>query len=117
MVEAGLVSPSQSEFSHSQIPGLYARGLSVASVTDIDPASRELLARVDSAIKGNKHLSRHRVYCQEESGIVVLHGRVGSFFQKQMAQEALKRLDGVEKIINELEVDWMACIEDRSVAR
>ncbi|MEZ6074817.1 MAG: BON domain-containing protein [Pirellulaceae bacterium] len=56
---------------------------------------------------------RHQVFCQEESGIVVLHGRVGSFFQKQMAQESLKRLAGVEKVINELEVDWMASVQPR----
>ena len=56
------------------------------------------------------HLCGHQVLCQEESGIVVLHGRVGSFFQKQMAQEALKRLEGVEKVINELQVDWLASV-------
>ncbi|MCC7339071.1 MAG: BON domain-containing protein [Pirellulaceae bacterium] len=82
-------------------------------VTDHHSASRELLQRVDSAIKGNPHLCRHQVFCQEESGIVVLHGRVGSFFQKQMAQESLKRLAGVEKVINELEVDWMASVQPR----
>lgn len=70
----------------------------------------ELLQRVDSAIRMSPHLCGHQVLCQEESGIVVLHGRVGSFFQKQMAQEALKRLDGVEKVINELQVDWMASV-------
>ncbi len=67
----------------------------------------ELRHRVDIAIKGNPHLNGNLVFCQEESGIVVLHGRVGTFFQKQMAQEVLKRLEGVEKIINELEVEWM----------
>lgn len=76
-------------------------------------ASHELRKRVDSAIKGNPHLTRHRVFCQEESGIVVLHGRVGSFFQKQMAQETLKRLAGVEKVINELQVDWLAAPSPR----
>lgn len=76
-------------------------------------ASHELRQRVDSAIKGNPHLTRHRVFCQEESGIVVLHGRVRSFFQKQMAQETLKRLDGVERVINELQVDWMAAANPR----
>lgn len=69
--------------------------------------SGELLQRVDSAIKTSPHLTRYQVFCQEDSGIVVLHGRVGSFFQKQMAQEALKRLAGVEKVINELEVEWL----------
>ncbi|QDV27387.1 BON domain protein [Aureliella helgolandensis] len=53
-----------------------------------------------------------QVFCQAESGIVVLHGRVGSFFQKQMAQEALRKLAGVEKVINELEVEWMASVGD-----
>lgn len=69
--------------------------------------SGELLHRVDDAIKTNPHLSGQHVFCQEESGIVVLHGRVRSFFEKQMAQESLKRLEGVEKVVNELEVDWM----------
>lgn len=64
--------------------------------------------RVDSAIRQNPHLIGHQVFCQHEQGIVVLHGRVKSFFQKQMAQEALKRLEGVEKVINELEVEWMS---------
>lgn len=68
----------------------------------------DLTHRVDSAIRQNPHLTGHQVFCQHEQGIVVLHGRVKSFFQKQMAQETLKRLDGVEKVINELEVEWMA---------
>ncbi len=82
-------------------------------VVDTQSSSRELLQRVDTAIKGNPHLSKHRVFCQEESGIVVLHGRVGTFFQKQMAQESLKRLAGVEKVINELEVDWRSSVHPR----
>jgi osmotically-inducible protein OsmY len=39
-------------------------------------------------------------------GRVVLKGKVKSFFQKQMAQEAIRRLDGVQKIDNLLEVNW-----------
>ncbi len=75
--------------------------------------SGELLQRIDTAIKSSPHLSGHEVVCQEESGIVVLHGRVGSFFQKQMAQEALKRLEGVERVINELEVEWLGGVGAR----
>lgn len=70
-------------------------------------SSDQLLCRVDSAIRENPHLSGYHVFCQEESGIIVLHGRVRTFFQKQMAQETLKKLEGVEQIINELEVDWL----------
>jgi osmotically-inducible protein OsmY len=35
---------------------------------------------------------------------VILRGKVGSYFQKQMAQEALRGVDGVEAIENCLEV-------------
>lgn len=72
----------------------------------------ELLQRVDSAIKKSPHLAGHQVFCQEERGVVVLHGQVRSFFQKQMAQESLRNVDGVEKVINELEVDWLADFSD-----
>jgi osmotically-inducible protein OsmY len=39
-------------------------------------------------------------------GRVTLKGNVRSFFQKQMAQEAVRRVDGVERIDNLLEVNW-----------
>jgi osmotically-inducible protein OsmY len=32
---------------------------------------------------------------------------VNSFFQKQMAQEALRRIEGVESIENHLQVHWL----------
>jgi osmotically-inducible protein OsmY len=35
---------------------------------------------------------------------VVLTGRVQSYFQKQMAQESLRRIEGVGRIVNNLEV-------------
>jgi osmotically-inducible protein OsmY len=66
-----------------------------------------LVQRLDSAIKGNPHLSGHQVFCSEAGGTVILQGRVRSYYQKQMAQEALRNLEGVEKIVNDLEVDWM----------
>ena len=70
----------------------------------------ELLRRVDTAIKSSPHLSGHQAFCQEESGVIVLHGQVKTFFEKQMAQETLKHVDGVEKVINELEVEWLSSI-------
>lgn len=93
--------------------GIQTKGESVTIVSGLNETSGELLQRVDSAIKGNPHLVGHQVFCQAESGIIVLHGRVGSFFQKQMAQEVLKRLEGVEKIVNELEVDWLTSLAAR----
>ena len=39
-------------------------------------------------------------------GRVVLKGNVSTFFQKQMAQEAVRRIDGVQQIENLLQVNW-----------
>ena len=69
--------------------------------------SNDFVQRLDSAIKGNPHLSGHQVFCHEEGGTVVLQGRVRSYYQKQMAQEALRNLEGVERIVNDLQVDWL----------
>ena len=47
-----------------------------------------------------------RCSVEAADGRVVLKGSVGSFFQKQMAQEAIRRVDGVQLIDNLLEVTW-----------
>ena len=60
--------------------------------------------RVDMAIKSSPHLARHDLQCAVNEGRVVLTGVVGSYFQKQMAQEVVRRVDGVRKVENQLEV-------------
>ncbi len=72
-------------------------------------SSGEFLQRVDLAIKGSPHLVGHHVSCEHQQGTVILHGTVNSFYQKQMAQEALRNLDGVQRIVNLLEVHWDNC--------
>ena len=53
------------------------------------------------------YVPNRRVSVEAADGRVVLKGNVGSFFQKQMAQEAIRRVDGVELIDNLLEVTWV----------
>lgn len=69
-------------------------------------AAPTLADRVTRAIGSHPHLARHEFQCHAEDGRVVLRGTVGTFFQKQMAQEAARRVDGVTRIINQLEVHW-----------
>ncbi len=61
--------------------------------------------RAQSALAQNPHLSRaRRVAVTAQEGRITLKGTVASFFQKQMAQESLIGLDGVQEIENQLEV-------------
>jgi osmotically-inducible protein OsmY len=69
--------------------------------------STPLFERIHEALTMNPHVpSRRQVQVEAADGRVVLKGNVRSFFEKQMAQEALRRIDGVERIDNLLEVNW-----------
>ena len=69
--------------------------------------STPLFERIHEALTTNPHVpSRRQVQVETADGRVVLKGNVRSFFEKQMAQEALRRVDGVERIDNLLEVNW-----------
>lgn len=61
---------------------------------------------VNSAIEANPYLAGRKLRFETEGGRVVLKGTVGTFFQKQMAQESLRHIAGIGEIENELEVSW-----------
>ncbi len=62
--------------------------------------------RVLSALEQNPHVGGRSVQFETSEGRVTLRGVVSTFYQKQMAQEVIRRVDGVEEIANELEVSW-----------
>ncbi|MFN9342710.1 MAG: BON domain-containing protein, partial [Planctomycetota bacterium] len=65
------------------------------------------LATLASALRvRHPHRHQRRVFLRADGGHLVLQGRVKSFFEKQMAQEALRTIDGVRTIDNQLEVSW-----------
>lgn len=71
--------------------------------TRLEPA---LESRVHDALQQNPYLVNRQLRFEAQQGRVVLRGTVASYYQKQMAQEALRRLEGVEHIENQLEVAW-----------
>jgi osmotically-inducible protein OsmY len=63
--------------------------------------------QVHEALELNPYLTRSKgVRFENTNGRVTIRGEVGSFFQKQMATEALRKLGGVSEIDNQLEVTW-----------
>ncbi len=64
----------------------------------------------DPAVRAWKRLSEspyrelQRVTCNTRNGVLVLKGRVSSFYLKQLAQEIARQADGVQTIANQLEV-------------
>lgn len=69
--------------------------------------AQALDARIHTAISENPYLARRNLRFETaDEGRVILRGAVASYYHKQMAQEALRRLDGVSQIDNLLEVNW-----------
>lgn len=68
--------------------------------------ARPLAERIDSAILRNPYLAGHTVHIEMGPGRVVLRGVVPSYYQKQIAQEVVRMVEGVERVDNQLQVDW-----------
>lgn len=57
-----------------------------------------------------RHLGSHRysalknVSCEYRDGVLVLRGCLASYYLKQLAQEVVTHLDGVERVDNEVQV-------------
>jgi osmotically-inducible protein OsmY len=68
--------------------------------------AQPLFERIHDALSTNPHVNTDQVVIEADGGRVVLKGSVNSFFQKQMAQECIRRIDGVQRIDNLLQVNW-----------
>ncbi len=69
-----------------------------------DPST--LHRKIAKAIVHNPHLNCRSIKVRTNQGRVVLCGSADSYFEKQMAQEALRGIEGITSIENELEVAW-----------
>lgn len=63
----------------------------------VSEAAKELLRR-------SAYPTVRNVSCDFDRGVLFLRGRLGTFFQKQVAQEAVAGLRGVAQVVNEIEV-------------
>ena len=65
-----------------------------------------LIDEVHGALRRSPYVSGHDLQVEAAEGVVRLSGAVRSFFHKQMAQELIRRVDGVQRIENCLQVQW-----------
>lgn len=64
----------------------------------------DLQQTVRNAIARQSHLSGHELQIDAQGTHVTLSGTVASYYQKQVAQESVRGLDGVDSVRNELQV-------------
>lgn len=64
-----------------------------------------IVTLVESKLRESHYLALRVVTCQFHKGVLILRGRVPSFYLKQVAQSVVRNIEGVAQIDNRLEVD------------
>lgn len=68
------------------------------------PARTELREIVATTLSRSSYLAGKNLRFEVHEDGVVLRGIVRSYYQKQLAQESVRTIDGVSRITNEIEV-------------
>jgi len=70
----------------------------------MDRAMTELAKRVDRALVEDERTAEYGIEVLENAGIVTLTGTVGNQKTRQAAEEIARAQEGVDEVINDLEV-------------
>jgi len=66
--------------------------------------SRRVAVSAENLVQERLVLANRQIACEYHEGTLILRGQVSSFYEKQLAQEAVRTLEGVEQIVNRIEV-------------
>jgi osmotically-inducible protein OsmY len=66
--------------------------------------SLEIAEIAEARLSASSHRALKNVFCKYDDGVLVLRGRLNSYFHTQLAQEAVRTIKGVERIVNKIEV-------------
>jgi osmotically-inducible protein OsmY len=58
----------------------------------------------EGLLQRNPYPALKNVTCEFQNGVLVLRGRLPTYYLKQRAQEAVSGVGGVERVVNEIEV-------------
>ena len=63
-----------------------------------------IAAIAEARFRANSHTALRGISCQSERGVLVLEGRLASFYHTQLAQEIAANVEGVVQVVNRIEV-------------
>ncbi len=66
--------------------------------------SHDVPTLAQQCLEKSPYMTVRSVSCAYEGGRLFLRGRLPSFYQKQLAQEAVAGLEGIAEIVNQTEV-------------
>jgi osmotically-inducible protein OsmY len=66
----------------------------------LSPAGRQ----AEGLLRQSGYLALRGVACDARDGVITLRGRLPSYYLKQVAQSIAARIEGVRRVVNEIEV-------------
>ena len=67
--------------------------------------SSEIVQAAKARLSTSPYRTIQNLSCEcDEQGVLFLRGRLSSFYHKQLAQEAVARIPGMNRLVNEAEV-------------
>ena len=78
--------------------------MNLSTVDDAPVAVAEVAKAAMERLRKNPYKVLSRVSCECSDGILYLRGRLFSFHEKLVAQQAVSTLEGVTRVVNEIEV-------------
>lgn len=70
----------------------------------LDTISDSILDKIRKGLRSSGHPMLRHVECDYHEGIVILRGRVPTYYLKQVAQSIVLSHSGVEELVNQIEV-------------
>jgi osmotically-inducible protein OsmY len=61
--------------------------------------------RMEQFLKTRMLSGSHVIQCSFQEGMLLIRGKVGSYYAKQLAQEYARQISGVEQVANHLTVE------------
>ena len=92
--------------THDRASSINRNVVSITKRDAVTAAQESVLNTAWRKLKAHPHFSRRLQWIQLEhqNGKLILRGCVPSFHLKQLAQEAMRGIDGVNQICNQIEV-------------
>lgn len=75
-----------------------------SSIIPASPQIDETANLARERLRANPYSEVRALQCEHHECVLVLRGRVPSYYHKQLAQEAVRNVKGVEMILNSVEV-------------
>jgi osmotically-inducible protein OsmY len=89
-----------------------------AALTRANPFAtlfQEIAEIAQAALRQSPYFELHNVSCDFSGGILTLHGRLPTYYLKQLAQASVAEVPGVIEVHNRVEVTAPRAIDDAKI--